>query len=74
MRRRWLQFSLRSFFSATSAFAIWLGLVAEKAMRQQDAVARLDGWGAHVVYEHQWRGPSTYPNLQASAQESKTPD
>src|SRR5487761_1813359 len=58
MRRRWCQFSLRSFLLATSIFAVWLGSLAEKARRQQQAVALLEAWGARIDYRHQWQGPS----------------
>lgn len=66
MSRRWLQFSLRGFLLATTAFAVWLGLAAEKAMRQKEAVASLNDWGAEIVYDHQWQGPSKFPKLRAS--------
>lgn len=56
MSRRWLQFSLRGFLLATSAFVVWLGLVAEKAERQKEAVAWLEERGATVHYAHEWQG------------------
>lgn len=61
MRRRWLQFSLRGFLLGMTAFAIWLGLVAEKAMRQKEAVALFEEWGAKVDYAHRWQGPFKPP-------------
>jgi hypothetical protein len=61
MRRRWLQFSLRGFLLAMTAFAIWLGLVAEKAMRQKETVALFEEWGAKVDYAYRWQGPDEPP-------------
>lgn len=57
MRRRWMQFSLRGLLVTTMALALWLGWVAERAMRQKEAVALLEGWGARIDYAHQWQGP-----------------
>lgn len=65
MSRRWLQFSLRGFLLAMTAFAVWLGLVAEKAERQKEAVALLEEWGATIHYEHEWQGPHKPPNPTA---------
>lgn len=61
MSRRWLQFSLRGFLLATTVFAVWLGLVAEKAMRQKEAVALLEDWGAKIDYDYDWQGPLKPP-------------
>lgn len=61
MSRRWLQFSLRGFLIVTSAFAVWLGLTAEKARRQKEASALLEGWGAKIDYDHLWQGPLKPP-------------
>jgi hypothetical protein len=61
MRRRWLQFSLRGFLVAMTLFAVWLGWVAERAMRQKEAVALLEAWGARIEYAHRWQGPHKPP-------------
>lgn len=66
MRRRWLQFSLRGFFLVTTVFAIWLGAIAEQAMRQNDAVSLLESYGATINYEHEWQGPSKPPKRNAT--------
>jgi len=36
-RRRWLQFSLRSFVFAITLFAVWLGYVSFRAREQREA-------------------------------------
>jgi hypothetical protein len=61
MRRPWLQFSLRGFLLAVAVLAIWLGWVAVPAMRQRDAVALLEAWGARIDYGHYWQGPMKAP-------------
>ena len=61
MSRRWLQFSLRGFLLATTVFAVWLGFVAEKAVRQKEAVGLLEAWGATIDYDHLWQGPFKPP-------------
>lgn len=66
MSRRWLQFSLRGFLLATSALAVWLGFVAEKAERRKEAVAWLEEWGATLNYAHKWQGPSKPPLANVS--------
>lgn len=51
--RRRFQFSLRSFFLAVTAFAIWFGPRAENARRQRVARQALEKIGDNIIYEHQ---------------------
>lgn len=66
MRRRSLQFSLRGILLITTVLAVWLGSIAEKAMRQNDAVSLLESYGATIHYEHEWQGPSRPPKANAA--------
>ncbi len=45
--RRWLRFSLRTFFILLTIFCVWLGVVSTSARRQREAVAWVEenhGW------------------------------
>lgn len=52
-RRRWLQFSLRGFLVALTAFAVWLGIVGYRARKQAEAVAVIRAIGGAVFYNWQ---------------------
>ena len=52
-RRRWLQFSLRGFLVALTAFAIWLGVIANRAREQREAVKAIEAKGGIVQYDWQ---------------------
>jgi hypothetical protein len=50
-RRRWLQFSLRTFLLAVAIFAVWLGLHVRSARRQQAAVEAILQDEGRVTYD-----------------------
>lgn len=50
-RRRWLQFSLKSFLVLLTVFGVWLGVVVNQANRQRRAVEALREMGWYVAYE-----------------------
>ena len=51
-RRRWLQFSLRTFLVALTIFSGWLGFQVNRAHRQRRAVAALEEMGWLAAYEN----------------------
>jgi hypothetical protein len=66
-RRRWLQFSLRTFLLLTTVLGVWLGLYIRSARRQQAAVEAIRAQGG-VRYDYQdpslggdWRKGSNVP-------------
>lgn len=61
-RRRWFQFSLRSFLVLVTLACAWLAVVVHRARDQQEAVAAIDkvggivqfdGWHNGVLLEHE---------------------
>jgi hypothetical protein len=52
--RRWLRFSLRTFLLAVTVLCVWLGMRANQARRQKEAVEALRMRGLQVNYDH-WR-------------------
>lgn len=54
-RRRWFQYSLRSFLILLTALAVWLGIVVQRAREQREAVKAIDALGGGVYYD--WHGP-----------------
>jgi internalin A len=68
-KRRWLQFSLKSFLIVVTLFAVWLGYFSLRAREQRAAVARIKELGGHVQYDYQWgsnsqSGPPGWPWLR----------
>lgn len=55
-RRRYLTFSLRTLFILLTAFAVWLGVIAERAREQREAVKEIEASGGYVIYD--WQAPS----------------
>ena len=57
-KRRWLQFSLRSFFLLVTAFALWFGWAMQQAREQRQAVAEIERFGGAgaVFYSYQFDG------------------
>ena len=53
-KRRWFQFSLRSFLLLLTIFGVWLGLHVRSAKRQADAVAAIKAHGGWVYYDFQY--------------------
>ena len=49
-QRRWAQFSLGSLFLAVTVLSVWLGVVANQARRQREAVAAIEAHGGKVFY------------------------
>jgi hypothetical protein len=54
-RRRYLTFSLRTFFVLLTALAVWLGVVVNRAREQREAVKAIKAVGGHVLYDWQLR-------------------
>jgi hypothetical protein len=52
LHRRWLTFSLRSFFIAMTIFSIWLGVAVNRARQQREAVKQLEAICGKPV--HDW--------------------
>lgn len=52
-RRRWLQFSLRTAFVLLTIGCIWLGILAERARQQREAVEAIEALGGSVTYDFQ---------------------
>jgi hypothetical protein len=49
--RRWFQYSLRSFLVLTTALAVWLGIVVNRAREQREAVEAIEALGGRVQYD-----------------------
>lgn len=47
------QFTLRATFFATALFSMWVAILAHRAHRQRDAVAKIEALGGIVYYHHQ---------------------
>ena len=52
-RRRWLQYSLRTFFVLLTVFGVWLGWMTYEAREQGQAVAWVRRMGGTVGYDYQ---------------------
>lgn len=50
-RRRYLTFSLRTFFVLLTAFAIWLGVVVNRAREQREAVKAIEALDGITIPE-----------------------
>ena len=53
-RRRWLQYSLRTFFVLLTVFCVWLGWLTHKANEQRKAVAWVREMGGQVYYDYHY--------------------
>ena len=53
IRRRWFQFSLRTFLLAITALAVWLGVEVNRVRRQREAVEAILAAGGTVHYDYQ---------------------
>lgn len=61
-RRRWPQFSLRTFFVLITVLAVWLGIVVNQAREQREAVKAFEALGGKVRYDWQQNdGMATQP-------------
>src|SRR6185437_11305871 len=49
--RRYLTFSLRTLFVLTTVFAVWLGVVVNRAREQREAVKAIEALGGTVAYD-----------------------
>ena len=56
-KRRWLQFSLRTFLVLVTVFAVWFGWLTHKAREQRKAVAWVEKMGGGVIYDAEPPGP-----------------
>jgi len=64
IRRRWFQFSLRSFLIVVTVFAVWLGWKVDRARKQREAVRAIETIRGVVQYDWQdginsWETSST---------------
>jgi len=50
-RRRYLTFSLRFLFVLTTALAVWLGVIVNRAREQREAVKAIEALGGTVQYD-----------------------
>lgn len=50
-RRRYLTFSLRTLFVLLTIGCIWLGILAERAREQREAVEAIEALGGYVIYD-----------------------
>ena len=50
-KRRWLSYSLRALLAVVTVVCVWLALVANRAHRQERAVARIDELSGHVLFD-----------------------
>lgn len=51
--RRWLQFSLRTFLLVVAALAVWLGIEANQARKQKEAIDRILSLGGSIAFDFQ---------------------
>ena len=56
LRRRWFQYSLRSFLILLTVFAVWLGVVVNRAREQREAVKAIEALGGVVLYDWEFNG------------------
>jgi len=52
-RRRWFQYSLRSFLILVTALAVWLGIIVNRAREQREAVKAIEALGGTIAYNWQ---------------------
>jgi hypothetical protein len=67
-KRRWFQFSLRSFLLVLTVFGVLLGLHVRSAKRQKEAVAAIKAYGGEVCYDFQKFDPRRNPHFDAKAE------
>jgi hypothetical protein len=67
LKRRYLQFSLRTFLVVTLIVTIWLGLHVRSARRQQAVVAAIKALGGEVVYGYQYISATGKPDPKAES-------
>ena len=53
LRRRWLQFSLRTMLAAVALTSLWLGVTSFRANKQKRAVELIKKAGGFVLYDYQ---------------------
>ncbi len=53
-RRRWWQYSLRTFFVVLTVFGVWLGVVVHRANEQRKAVAWVREMGGSARYDYEF--------------------
>ncbi len=70
-KRRWVKFSLRSFFVGVGVVAVWLGWCVNSATRQQQAVRAILARNGTIEYDYQYdadrhrrlpQGKPSYPD------------
>lgn len=54
--RRCFQYSLRSFLVVLTAFAIWLGVIVNRAREQRETVKIIEAMGGELYYDWQSAG------------------
>jgi hypothetical protein len=53
-KRRWVQFSLRTFVVVVGLIAVWLGWLVNSATRQREAVRAILARGGTIAYDYQY--------------------
>jgi hypothetical protein len=61
-KRRWYQFSLRTFFVSMTAFGIFLAWGVHEGGRRHRAIHRLQKVGASLAFEHEFHDGTFYVN------------
>lgn len=51
MNRRYLTFSLRTLFVLVTAFAVWLGVIVNRAREQREAVEAIEAAGGWIGFD-----------------------
>jgi len=64
-RRRWLQFSLRTFLLLVLVTSVWMGWYIRSVRRQQDSVRAITAVGGAVIYEHQFDVDGLHYQIQS---------
>jgi hypothetical protein len=59
-KRRWYQYSLRTFLLLITVFAIWLGWLTNEARKQREAVAWVEETSGWVFYDYEFKADGTY--------------
>jgi hypothetical protein len=61
-RRRWLRFSVRTFFITTTGVCLWFGIVYNRVQREQRAAAAIEAASGNITYDWQIRPEDGDPN------------
>lgn len=59
--RRYLSYSLRTLFVLMTAFAVWFGVIVNRAREQREAVKAIEERGGAIIYDWQESIPISVP-------------